>query len=75
MNGRIQWVKGLPALKFIPTFIFRYECSATEYKSAVEDVSKGTEKGHQEEKKTSESPTPGTVTTFLVDEVGFFNNF
>ena len=50
-------------------YIFRYECAAKEYKVAVEGVSKGTEKGQQDERKTSEVSTPSIVTTFLVDEV------
>lgn len=32
-------------------------------------MSKGTEKGQQDERKTSEVSTPSIVTTFLVDEV------
>lgn len=50
-------------------YIFRYECAAKEHKVAVEGVSKGTEKGQQDERKTSEVSTPSIVTTFLVDEV------
>lgn len=50
-------------------YIFRYEYAAKEHKVAVEGVSKGTEKGQQDERKTSEVSTPSIVTTFLVDEV------
>lgn len=54
-------------------FYFRYESSAAEYKSAVEDtLTNVIGKSHQEERKTSDSTAPCTTnTTFLVNEVQF----
>ena len=52
----------------------RYESSATENKSAVEEVLTK-EKSNQEERKTSDAPPPCTaVTTFLVTEVKLKQN-
>lgn len=50
---------------------FRYESSAAEYKSALEEtMTNVSEKSQHEERKTSDSSAPGTApTTFLVSEV------